>query len=81
MAIRSPNVAGRGRRANHGEWLVTRPRHSQVSIVPDTGYRAEVSVSSDNSLVSQTRTVYDRRGIRIVVSQGGRVGAFNFQVR
>lgn len=52
----------------------------QVSIVPDTGYRAEESVSANNALVSAVRTVYDRRGIRIVVSQGGRIGAFAFQV-
>ena len=54
---------------------------TQVSVVPETGYRAEDSISADGSIISEVRTVYDRRGIRIVVSQGGRIGGFNFQVR
>jgi len=47
---------------------------------PPPEYKAESVVTPTGAVPFPTRTVYNRHGVRVVVTQTGRIGRFNFQV-
>lgn len=50
------------------------PGGGAVDIVPDQEFKAEVAATGNNVIPSTQRLVYDHHGVRIIVSQDGRIG-------
>lgn len=46
---------------------------------PAAEFKAEAVVTPTGDIPSATRTVYNRHGLRLLVTQSGRIGAFSFQ--
>jgi hypothetical protein len=50
-----------------------------VDTVPNTEYKSIQTVTFNNTIPYAIRRQYNRHGIRIIITQSGRVGAFDFQ--
>jgi hypothetical protein len=51
----------------------------RVSVVPEQDYKSELVITADENKYAPTRTTYNQHGMRIIVTQSGRIGLFNFQ--
>lgn len=51
----------------------------KVSVVPEQDYKSELISIADENRFPSTRMNYNQHGIRVLVTQSGRIGAFDFQ--
>jgi hypothetical protein len=74
------NIDYSNRFVDTGSWNTSDVRYTyRVSTVRNSEFKAQGAVTANNDVPSPTREIYDRHGIRIVVSFTAAVGAFDLQ--